>query len=135
MKRIVLAVLALVLMTTCAWASGYNYISPEELKTHLDSNTPMTIVDICVLDQFNAGHIEGAIGTTAYPVKSETDKAKLAAVTDKLADNNDPVIIVCPRGKGGAKRTVDYYKAQGISESRLLILEDGADGWPYETVQ
>jgi hypothetical protein len=47
--------------------------------------------------------------------------------------STDDVVIVCPRGGGGAKRTFDYYNAHGVEKERLLILEKGMDKWPYET--
>ena len=47
--------------------------------------------------------------------------------------STDDVVIVCPRGGGGAKRTSDYYNAHGIKKKRLLILEKGMDKWSNET--
>ncbi|NIP26153.1 MAG: rhodanese-like domain-containing protein, partial [Phycisphaerae bacterium] len=41
------------------------------------------------------------------------------------------VVIVCPRGGGGAKRTYDYFKAKGVAEARLTILAGGQKDWPY----
>lgn len=30
---------------------------------------------------------------------------------------------------------MDYYKSQEVDENRLLIVEKGMNGWPYETEQ
>jgi thiosulfate/3-mercaptopyruvate sulfurtransferase len=41
------------------------------------------------------------------------------------------VVIVCPRGGGGAKRAYDHLAGQGVTGGRLFILEQGQQGWPY----
>jgi thiosulfate/3-mercaptopyruvate sulfurtransferase len=109
----------------------YNYISASDLETRLASNQPTSVVDIQVEEEFRQHHINGAIPTYAYPVKSDSDRAKLDAAIEQVKDHTDPVVIVCPRGGGGAKRTYDYLLEQSISEERLLILEKGQAGWPY----
>ncbi|ROQ92096.1 rhodanese-like domain-containing protein [Desulfosoma caldarium] len=117
-----------------AHASGqYNYISAEDLNARLAAGSPMIIVDICPAEQYAKGHIKGAIETNAYPVKTEAEKARLAELLPKIQSSTEDIIIVCPRGGGGAKKTVDFYKSKGVEESRLLILEKGMDAWPYET--
>jgi len=107
----------------------YNYISATDLETRLNANLPTNIVDIQVEDEFTQHHIKGATPTYAYPVKSDTDRIKLEAIVEELKANTDPVVIVCPRGAGGAKRTYDYLLQQEISAERLLILEKGQAGW------
>jgi len=109
--------------------SKYQYISASDLENRLTAKQPTNIVDIQVEDEFTRHHIKGAIPTYAYPVKSDADHAKIDAKIERLKANTDPVVIVCPRGAGGAKRTYDYLLQQGISEERLLILEKGQSGW------
>jgi len=109
--------------------SKYNYISAADLETRLTANLPTNIVDIQVEEEFTQHHIKGATPTYAYPVKSDADRAKLDTTVEQLNGNNDPVVIVCPRGAGGAKRTYDYLLQQGVSAERLLILEKGQGGW------
>jgi hypothetical protein len=50
----------------------------------------------------------------------------------KITASANDVVTVCPKGGGGAKNTVDYYKSKGVSEKRLLILEKGMSEWPFE---
>ena len=107
----------------------YNYISATALEARLTANIPTNIVDIQIEEEFSQHHIKGATPTYAYPVKSETDRAKLETIIEGIKGNNDPVVIVCPRGAGGAKRTYDYLLEEGISPERLLILEKGQEGW------
>ncbi len=93
----------------------------------------MIIIDICSAEQFAKGHIKGSIETNAYPVKTDAEKAQLAEHLPTITSSTDDIIVVCPKGGGGAKRAVDYYKSEGIDANRLLILEKGMNGWPYET--
>ena len=123
--------LALLLIPGISFASDgeYNYISATDLETRLTANMPTNIVDIQVEEEFSQHHIKGAIVTHAYPVKSDADLSKLNAAIEQLKANTDPVVIVCPRGAGGAKRTYAYLVLQGVPAERLLILEKGQSGW------
>lgn len=128
-----LVVLSQAAVSWAASAGGYNYISAAELQKRLDAKHPMILVDICPAEQFAKGHIPGSIETNAYPVDTDEQRASLAKVLPKIQASKEDVIIVCPRGGGGAKKTVDYYKSQGVDEKRLIILEKGMDAWPYAT--
>ncbi|MBW2451332.1 MAG: rhodanese-like domain-containing protein [Deltaproteobacteria bacterium] len=107
----------------------YNYISAKNLENRLTAKMPTNIVDIQVEDEFTQHHIKGAEPTYAYPVKTDSDRAKLEKVVQQIYNNNDPVIIVCPRGAGGAERTYEYLLKKGIPDERLMILEKGQEGW------
>lgn len=110
----------------------FNYIKADELKSKIEKKEKVIILDIQVKDEFDKHHIKGAIETNAYPVKTDEDKAKLDKVMDKLTSSEDPIAIICPKGKGGAEKTYNYLKEKGIKEDRLLILEKGQSGWTYE---
>lgn len=114
-----------------AFAANYNYISPETLKADIDKGSNMLIVDIQVEEEFAKHHINGSIPTYAYPVKSEADTAKLDTIIQQQKQTHESVVIVCPRGAGGAKRSYEYMKAKGVTEDKLLILKKGMEGWPY----
>lgn len=116
---------------TSVIAADYNYISPERVKKNLETNIEMLIVDIQEEPDYKKQHIQGALATYAYPVKSDSDRAKLDAAVSAQKQTNKPVVIVCPRGKGGAKRSYDYLKSHGITEDKLAILEKGMAGWPF----
>ena len=49
----------------------------------------------------------------------------------KIRASKGEVVIICPKGKGGAVNTYEYLQSKGVPESRLFILEGGIDGWPY----
>ena len=127
-----LTVLILMLaLPTLSLAWGYQYISAAEVKQKVESQAPMTLIDIQVEEEFEQHNIRGAVATYAYPVKSSADKAKMAAAINGLKQNDDQVVVVCPRGGGGAKRAYKLLLDSGIAEERLAILTDGQAGWPY----
>lgn len=128
--------LVILLISSFSWAEDgkYNYISASDLETRLTSNLSTNVVDIQVKEEFAQHHIKGAIPTYAYPVKSDADRVKLDATVELLKTNDDPVVVICPRGAGGATRTYDYLFQQGISPERLVILEKGQAGWSYESL-
>lgn len=109
--------------------SMYSYITAQSLQERLTAGQPTNLVDIQVEEEFAKHHIKGAVPTYAYPVKNAAETAKLDTVVETLKANSDPVVIVCPRGGGGATRTYDYLLARGIAAERLLILEKGQEGW------
>lgn len=128
MKRLILT---LTLILCAGNVLAFNMISADAIKTKLAAQESLALVDIQTAEDFSKHHLPGAIATYAYPVKSDQDKGKIGAVLPALINNDTPVIIVCPRGKGGAERTYDYLKASGIAEDRLFILENGQEGWPH----
>jgi len=110
---------------------AYNYYTADHLKAALEAEDAFELLDIQVEDEFDAHHINGAVETNAYPVKSDEDKAKLDITLDALKANTNDIVIVCPRGGGGAERTYQHLEAQGIASNRLYILEGGQADWPY----
>ena len=108
----------------------YNYITAEEtaalMRTAPES---LVIVDIQEKPGFNKEHLKGAVDTYAYPVKTDAEKAALAAVLPSIKPGQK-VIIVCPRGGGGADRAYDFYLENGISKDQLFTLKGGQEKWP-----
>ncbi len=131
MKRVIIALFFLILASP-AWSESYNYVSQDQVKTWIKTQSPVIIVDIQVKEEFDAHHLKGSLATYAYPAKSDLEKAKLDTAVSQAKDNSHPVVIVCPRGKGGAKRSYDYMAARNVGKDRLLILEKGMTGWPYK---
>jgi rhodanese-related sulfurtransferase len=130
-KRLLLSVLAPLIFCSTVLGAGYSYTGTKEFKASLENGKPMLIVDIQVPAEFAQHHFKGALETDAFPAKSVAERAKLDKVLPVIAASTDEVVIVCPRGGGGAKNTYDYLKSKGVAEKRLRILQDGMQGWPY----
>ncbi|GFO56297.1 hypothetical protein GMSM_33040 [Geomonas sp. Red276] len=131
-KILVSVVLFSLFLATAAHAFGYNYVSPDDFKKWLETGKQMQIVDIQLPIDFKKHHFKAAMETDAFPVKSPDDKKRLERIIPQLAAGRNDVVVVCPRGGGGAKNAYDYLKLRGIPEKRLFILEDGMEGWPYK---
>lgn len=128
----VLAVLLFGVLNMALFSGNFNYVKAEEFKQWLDSGKEMVLVDIQVKDEFSAHHFKNSIETNAFPVETEEQRKMIdQAVTAAKAAGTD-VVVVCPRGGGGAKRCYSYLKEQGIPEDKLFILDGGVDKWPHK---
>ena len=130
-KIIVLLVVLLLCFATSGWSFFYQYMTAGEVRKKLQAGSSLALVDIQVEEEFASHHLQGALASYAYPVKSAADQQKLHTLLSQLQTSSEPVVIICPRGGGGAKRAYDYLQDQGIAEDRLYILEKGQQGWPY----
>jgi rhodanese-related sulfurtransferase len=129
-----LQVFLLIGCATTTLAASYNYVEPDQFKLWLELGKDMAIVDIQVSAEYQQHHFKGSLETNSYPVKSAADKQKLDAVLPKLSATQNDVVVICPRGGGGAKNTYDYLKEKGIDEKRIFILKEGMQGWPYKEI-
>jgi rhodanese-related sulfurtransferase len=133
MKRIVitlcLVLVGLIYIPHAAQAA--NYVKPDIFKQWLASNKPLVIVDIQPAEDFGDHHFRGSIETNAFPSKSDEEKKRLDKALSTIQSSKGDVVIICPKGKGGAVNSYDYLKSKGVPASRLFILEGGIDGWPY----
>ena len=132
MKSVLMLCLGLLLIAANAVAGDYRYVAPAEMKAWLESGKEMVIVDIQPAKDFARQHFSGAIETNAFPVETDGERQSLDRAAETAKASGKDVVIICPRGKGGAKRTYDYLKGKGIAEERLVILTDGMDKWPYK---
>lgn len=114
-----------------AMKDSYNYMSPAALQNALDNKADIAIIDIQPADQFKSHHVKGSVQTCAYPAKTVADTEKLNAAILELKKSTKPIVIVCPGGRGGAERSINYMAKQGIAPYRLFILTNGQGGWPY----
>ena len=131
MKRAIAVLAILFLAATVALAAEYQYVKPELFRQWLESGKKTIIVDIQVPAEYEKRHFKDSLATGAYPVKSDQERQRLDQTLAIITASPGDVVIVCPRGGGGAKNTFDYLKGKGIAEKRLYILEKGMEGWPY----
>jgi rhodanese-related sulfurtransferase len=130
-KMITLCLTLAALLPVPHIASAANYVKPDIFKQWLVSNKPLIIVDIQPAEDFGDHHFKGSIETNAFPAKSDEEKKRLDKTFPKIQSSIGEVVIICPRGKGGALNSYDYLKFKGVQENRLFILEGGIGGWPY----
>jgi len=120
----------LVLSATAAFAA--NYIKPQDVKELLDNKKPIILVDIQTAGEFEKHHLPDSIETNAFPAKADEEKSRLDKVLPVIKGSDSPVVVICPRGKSGAKNSYEYLESKGVSEGRMTILEGGIAGWPYK---
>lgn len=132
-KRIaILAVLIIGLLNMAALLESFNYVKADDFKQWLDSGKAMVLVDIQVKDEFSLLHFKDSIETNAFPVETEEQRKMIDSAVAAAKKAGTDVVVICPRGGGGAKRCYSYLKAQGISEEKLFILEGGIAKWPHK---
>lgn len=132
-KRIaILAVLIVGLLNMAALLESFNYVKADDFKQWLDSGKAMVLVDIQVKDEFSLHHFKDSIETNAFPVETEEQRKMIAPAVAAAKKAGTDVVVICPRGGGGAKRCYSYLKAQGIPEEKLFILEGGIAKWPHK---
>lgn len=132
MKKFIIIPMALVfLLNVAAIFQSFNYLEADQFKAWIDSDKPVIIADIQVKDEFAAHHFAGSSETNAFPVKTDAEKKQIDSVVEAFKKTGHDVVVVCPRGGGGAKRCYSYLKSQGIPEEKLTILKGGVAKWPY----
>lgn len=119
------------LFNVAAVFESFNYLEPETFKQWLAEGKPIIIVDIQVADEFAAHHFPGSIETNAFPVKTESERKLIDPAAQAFRTKGHDIVVVCPRGGGGAKRCYSYLKSQGVPEDKLIILKGGVEKWPY----
>ena len=134
MKKVIFGLFLAMLFCSVAAAGGYTYVKAADFRNWLEEGKKMSIIDIQPPAEFRKQHFRGSVETNAYPVKTAEERGRLDKAVSRLAASNDDVVVVCPRGGGGAKGAYDYLKGKGIDEKRLYILEGGMQGWPHKGV-
>ena len=101
----------------------YEQISAEEAKKIMDSGAEYVLIDARTDEEFDAGHIEGAIVIPEYEI---TERAE-AEIPDK-----DTLILVYCRSGRRSKIASDALVALGYTNVKEF---GGIIDWPYETVK
>lgn len=141
MKRFSLLALSIValLLVGCGGSvkenSKYNYITADETAQLMRADaSKLVLIDIQEKADFEEEHLTGALATYAYPVKTDAEKARLAALIPTIKPDQK-VIIVCPRGGGGADRAYDFYLEKGLKKEQLFTLKGGQYEWPRDKIK
>lgn len=115
---------------------GFDFVNgmkSAQLEANLNAgNTPFVVFDLRDVNAYAAGHILQAVSTplrdtTGADLSNEQSKANLqAAVT---ANPNKFYVVECYSGNKYANKSVNYLKALGVSEGKIIVLEGGASAW------
>ncbi len=100
----------------------YSQISAQEAKALMDSETDYVIIDARTQEEYDAGHIEGAVLIPEYEVAQRAE--------NELPDKNQLILVYCRSGrrsKIAAQALVDL----GYTNVREF---GGIIDWEYETV-
>ena len=98
-------------------------VTPEDVKSKIDSGEGIQVIDIRDPAGFNAGHIPGAINIP------------FAEFPKRVQDHEwgDDIVVACPIGQSSiqAARLLESY--EGVEEgSRVASMAGGYEEWEYE---
>jgi len=121
MKKLVLLSLLSVILVGCGNTSSVQKISAQKAKTMMDEQK-VIVVDVRTLEEFNEGHISGAI---LIPNES------IGSSQPALLPNKDAVILVYCRSGNRSKQASDKLVAMGYTK---VYDFGGIIDWPYGLV-
>jgi len=131
-RMALLAVLVVGLLNMAALLNSFHYVKADDFKQWLESGKSMVLVDIQAKNEFPLHHFKDSIETNAYPLDTGEQQKLLDPAVIAAQKAGTDVVVICPRGGGGAKKAYDYLKSQGVAEEKLYILEGGVEKWPYK---
>lgn len=124
MNRIILMILAMLLaLTGCGGKevkNTYQQITQEEAKKKMDTQE-VIILDVREQDEFDVGHIPGAVLLPVGTISGET----AAAVIPEL----DSVVLVYCRSGNRSKTASSAFAELGYTN---IFEFGGINTWPYE---
>ena len=101
----------------------YKVISAAECKKIIDEQDGYVILDVRTQEEFDEGHIEGAILVPDYDIATKIESV--------LTDKNQLILVYCRSGRRSALAAKEM-----ISLSYTNVLDfGGIIDWPYETVK
>ncbi|MEI3500141.1 MAG: rhodanese-like domain-containing protein [Anaerovoracaceae bacterium] len=101
---------------------GYHRISAEEAKSVMDENTDAVILDVREQDEYDSGHIPGAV---LLPVNS-IDETRAAQV---IPTKDTTVLVYC---RSGNRSRTASARLVGLGYTQVYEF-GGIRDWPYET--
>ena len=126
MKKLIFLLLAVMILTACGQRKEneqeavYMNITAEEAKQIMDTEEGYLILDVREQDEFDAGHIPGAI---LIPYTQIEEKA------DEMLPDKDQLILVYCRSGRRSKIAADALAELGYTNIKEF---GGIIDWPYE---
>ena len=127
MKKWIFIFLAVVLLTGCsqkvekAQEARYVNITAEEAKNLMDSETGYVILDVRSQEEYDQGHIPGAILIPDTEIESKAEEI--------LTDKDQMILVYCRSGRR-SKLAAEALVKLGYTDIREF---GGIIDWPYET--
>ena len=126
MKKLVFLLLAVMMLTACGQdkeneqGAVYVNITAEEAKQIMDSEEDYIILDVREQDEYDAGHIPGAI---LIPYTQIAEKAE-----EVLTDKDQLILVYCRSGRRSK------IAAESLAELGYTNIKEfgGIIDWPYE---
>ena len=108
---------------TTTEALGYEQISGSEAKKIMDTQRDYIIIDARTDDEFQEGHIEGAILIPEYEIGERAEK--------ELPDKNQLILVYCRSGRRSK------IAAQALADLEYTNVKEfgGIIDWEYEIVK
>ena len=127
-KRFLLMLLTLALPFGCVGCSGggsatYDQISGAEAKALMDSESGYIIIDARTQEEYDQGHIPGAILIPEYEIADRAEK--------ELPDKNQLSLVYCRSGRRSKIAAEELVKL-GYTNVKEF---GGIIDWKYETVR
>ena len=101
----------------------YKQISAEEAKSIMDSGEKHIILDVREQNEYDAGHIPGAILIPYTEIESKAN--------DMLPDKNATILVYCRSGRR-SKIASESLAKLGYTNVKEF---GGINDWPYEIVK
>ena len=126
MKKLVFLLLAVMMLTACGQdkendqGAVYVNITAEEAKQIMDSEEDYIILDVRTQDEYDQGHIPGAIVISHEEIAEKAEKV--------LTDKNQIILVYCRSGRRSK------IAAEALVELGYTNIKEfgGIIDWPYE---
>ena len=127
MKKLVFLLLAVMFLTACGQdkendqGAVYMNITAEEAKQIMDSEEGYIILDVRTQEEYDQGHIPGAIVISHEEIAEKAEKV--------LTDKDQLILVYCRSGRR-SKIAAEALVELGYTNIREF---GGISDWPYET--
>ena len=126
MKRLIILLLAVMMLTACGQdkennqGAVYVNITAEEAKRIMDSEEGYIILDVREQDEYDAGHISGAILIPYTQIEAKAN--------EMLPDKDQLILVYCRSGRRSK------IAAEALAELGYTNIKEfgGILDWPYE---
>lgn len=106
-----------------AGKAQYHRISPQDAKAVIDSNEPVTVLDVREPSEYKAGHIANAVLLPSGNVAAMAEKT--------LPDKNAKILVYC---LSGGRSSASARQLVRLGYTRVYDFGGIAD-WPYGVVR